>query len=913
VITEFSLPVEKKILLHLSAYSEYEEAWEVPYELLNALKDDGMVLEKLKHVKGLKRRRKAYFLTDKGSSLAQESKDSILGTRVTYVNLDSKARTENLSELVEYLKSQFRTSPDLLEVLGFFQLSDPFDCMSFKSYLEKKGKEEKFVAYTEKAPLLPSFVGREKELNMIKQILDAEGSSIIVVQGIGGIGKTYLGVKLLEDYRAKRHTFWYRIREFDSIKSVAVEISEFLALQGKRRLNSYIRGKTLELGRLSDLLEAELKGENALLIFDNFQNASVEVATLFSIVADVMTRIPNLKLALLTRHSADFYEVKDAAIRKLVRELRLEGLDPSSAREFLSTMQLSEEQLNTVYELTKGMPLFLELIRNLGIEAAISDLRKFIEKAVFFGLKEDEKSVLECMTVFRYALPLELLLSGDIEYDALSSLLKKSIIVEYPGDLFEVHDAIREHLYRLLNRAEKKRCHKQAAEIYLKSSKEKALEDEESAIYKFEVIYHLEKAEEWSKAFNACANFVPGLMDMGIKEVKELLEHFNVEELSDERLAEFLVLRGDAHALNEDWESALKDHREALRLKKKLDLKEDLAQLHSGIAQVQRKVKRWSDTLKSHRKALKLFKELGDKRGMAREFIALGMSYKNMKRFDKALEMYNKSLELFKGLEDDTGMGATFNNMAILHASTGNWRRAKRSIEKSLEFLKGSDVERAKVLYNFGGLLEGRGLLEDALKAYEESQELFGKSKNDLAVKVAVKLGDIHFSERNYDRASECYQNAMSVRRSTSKIPWRKKDVQHDKVEEQIKGKLIDVLRELGDWQKCAELLSTQVGRLERTKERTKLAIKYLELGLAFENLGRLEDALDSLRESQSISEAKKDLNGLVAVNLNLGRILRKKGDDQSAKECYTRALESAKKVRDKAGIETALLELKKL
>ncbi|MCK5548878.1 MAG: tetratricopeptide repeat protein, partial [Thermoplasmata archaeon] len=714
---KFSLPVEKKILIHLYPYSEFFDHWEAPFEtsqegvserlglLLNnvsramgSLRDDGMLVAKLKHVKGLKRRRKVYFLTEKGRKLADDTKDSILKTRITFVDMESKARTEKVSVLVDYLGRKLRSPPGFLNVLRGFQLFEPFHCASFKTYLDSKGKEKRFAAYTGRAPILSGFLGRDDELRRIRSFLDEEGSGMVVVRGIPGIGKTSLGVRLLEDYRTKRHTFWSKVREFDTVRSVAKELSEFLVLLGKRRLNSYLKGrKDLELGRLSELLEDELRGEDSLMVFDDFQNAIEELKMLFSILADVLTRLPNLKLLILSRQAVDFYDAKDTAVRKLVREMNLEGLDPSSVRSFLESMKLDEERLDKILELTKGLPLFLELIRTVGVDAAISDLRKLVEDTILSSIGEKERLVLESMTVHRYPVHLELLLSHDIKYEALSSLVKKSILMEYPRDLFEVHDAIREHVYRLLNKEQKRRHHGRAAEIYLKACEDVSPEkgespeeidssdDDESAIFMFEALHHLQAAGRWKDAFEAGLKFFPMLMEAGVKEVRELLENFKEEQLSKGQTSELLVLRGDAHALNEDWEKALKDYRSALNLKEDLKLKEDLPHLHSSIAHVQMKAKKWSGTLKSHKNALRLFKEVGDERGRGKEYVALGTSYKKMNRFQNALEMYKKGLGLLKKVKDRMGTGAALNNMAILHESMGNWGEAQRCVERSLE------------------------------------------------------------------------------------------------------------------------------------------------------------------------------------------------------------------------------------
>ena len=81
--------VQERILLHLLDYSDFKDSIEVPFALsqmgianavaiarsnvpraIAGLKDQNILVERQAHVKGVSRKRKAYFLTDSGVSLA---------------------------------------------------------------------------------------------------------------------------------------------------------------------------------------------------------------------------------------------------------------------------------------------------------------------------------------------------------------------------------------------------------------------------------------------------------------------------------------------------------------------------------------------------------------------------------------------------------------------------------------------------------------------------------------------------------------------------------------------------------------------------------------------------------------------------------------------------------------------------
>ena len=84
--------VQERILLHLSDFGDFMNSVEVPFALsqmgianavaiarsnvpraIAGLKDQGLLVERQAHVQGVSRKRKAYFLTDSGMNLADET------------------------------------------------------------------------------------------------------------------------------------------------------------------------------------------------------------------------------------------------------------------------------------------------------------------------------------------------------------------------------------------------------------------------------------------------------------------------------------------------------------------------------------------------------------------------------------------------------------------------------------------------------------------------------------------------------------------------------------------------------------------------------------------------------------------------------------------------------------------------
>src|SRR5207302_734089 len=92
------------------------------------------------------------------------------------------------------------------------------------------------------APKVPvpsrPFFGRTEERQRLQAWLAAEASSVAVLIGVAGIGKTALVVRLLAD--EPRPTFVRRVYAHDDAHGLLSSFADFLARQGRRRLKSVI-------------------------------------------------------------------------------------------------------------------------------------------------------------------------------------------------------------------------------------------------------------------------------------------------------------------------------------------------------------------------------------------------------------------------------------------------------------------------------------------------------------------------------------------------------------------------------------------------------------------------------------------------------------------------------------------------
>ena len=126
-------------------------------------------------------------------------------------------------------------------------------------------------------PEIEHFVAREKELEDMRRVLSGDGSRhIVVLHGLGGIGKTQLTVAY-----AKRHKgsysaiFWLNIKDEDSVKQSFAKVARQILREhpSASRLSSVDIKENLD--EVVDAVKAWLSLPNNtrwLMIYDNYDN-----------------------------------------------------------------------------------------------------------------------------------------------------------------------------------------------------------------------------------------------------------------------------------------------------------------------------------------------------------------------------------------------------------------------------------------------------------------------------------------------------------------------------------------------------------------------------------------------------------------------------------------------------------------
>ncbi|QTA80243.1 WD40 repeat-containing protein [Desulfonema limicola] len=220
------------------------------------------------------------------------------------------------------------------------------------------------------APDISFFYGRDKELELMNQWIKNQKSRIIVIAGMGGIGKTKLAVKYVSDYAEKSGDFDFIIwRSLVNAPEPFHILDEWIHFFSEYRQTDI----PLDMNGKMKLLFHYLCRYSCLMVLDNLETVlekSGKAGTFrqgFEAYGQILTQIgemPHKSCLILTGRERPGVIERISGHRKHARVLNLEGIDCKQGFNIFKDAGISwasKTEITAVTDIYKGNPLALEL------------------------------------------------------------------------------------------------------------------------------------------------------------------------------------------------------------------------------------------------------------------------------------------------------------------------------------------------------------------------------------------------------------------------------------------------------------------------------------------------------------------------------------------------------------------------
>jgi WD40 repeat protein len=313
------------------------------------------------------------------------------------------------------------------------------------------------------------FCGREKELKEFEQWLMVEGCRVVMIWGMGGVGKTYLARRLREQLESKfDYVLWEDLLNAPPVEKILHE--SITCFSGQQQI-----AFPNDLNDLIQLLLSCMQKHRCLLVLDNVESIlkphvrSGSYKDGYAGYSQLIQAIGTFKhqscLLLTSREkTSELSRLKNSS--KRVQILPLEGLDLASIKQFL--LANNKELVGTEEDWSKltidyaGNPIILGIVASTIIDIyqgnigeflqdsnRLEDVRSFIYQQID-RLTDIEKQALYWLAIRREVMTLKDLkaaMAASLQKqisDTLASLRNRSLI-EKAGQGFSLHPVIMEY------------------------------------------------------------------------------------------------------------------------------------------------------------------------------------------------------------------------------------------------------------------------------------------------------------------------------------------------------------------------------------------------------------------------------------------------------------------------------------
>jgi len=592
------------------------------------------------------------------------------------------------------------------------------------------------------------FTGREDELRELLAEIEVGGVTISGLQGMGGIGKTALALKLVELLKPRYPDAQFFL-DLKGASTQPLTVAEALA----HVVRAYHPAAKLpeSESELRGLYLSVLEGRRALLLMDNAANS-----------AQVEPLIPPAGCLLLVT-SRQHFTVPGLAAKDL------DKLSAADARELLLTIAPRiETHADEIATLCGHLPLALRLAatamvnyRNLSPANYVRRLRD----------RQQRLQLIDASLTLSYELLSETLrerwrwlavfpdtFAGDagaavweVQVDEALNILGELMatsLVEWneTSGRYRLHDLARLFADEKLSADEQAIGQKRFATHYknvLAAAKELYKEGGESllrGLTLFDLEWgNIQAGHAWvaaradttdadvirlGMAYPSAGVYVLNLRQHSREQIRWLEIALAAAKRLQDREGEGIALGnlgiayknlGEIRRAIQFNENALLIHQEVGDRRAESAVLGNLGLAYAALGETHRAVQ-------FHEKALLIDREIGDRRGEGADLGNLGLAYKDLGETHRAIQLFEQYLTIAREIGDRRGEGNALNNLGIAHNDLGEIDRAIQFFEKALLIDReiGDRRGEGNVLGNLGVAYKNLAEPRRAIQFYEQ-------------------------------------------------------------------------------------------------------------------------------------------------------------------------------------------------
>lgn len=858
--------VRSRLVLHLFRYPDPGDRYNAPVELtqrfitrtlrtsqplisreLKDLMDNGLIEKTRLRVPGSKKRENSYRLTEKGWNEGERLMEKAKRSMVDLIDMDGVQVRVALTEV----PNMSRVCIDLNDVLYHAGYMRPLVLDRIMKEAEAL-REMDFIKGISGTSVPEDLFGRKREEEEYLKWLEGKEGTLLVI-GPPGIGKTAFISQMLKGTRSDHIVFSHALNEWSSPGSFMKHLSIFLKEDGIRHCFTDPSPKgSMSLREQEIMFERMITGTKVLICLDDSHKIAPVMKGFLLKVLSLSGE--NSKVVLVGRERP-----KDLPISNSCRVLKLGGLDLGSAMSLLQRSGGPVGDLERIHEITGGNPLAIKLIASMHTRD-YDDLGSLIEREMMPNISARDMELLNFLSVLRYPFPpvvmnyhyiddgVRPLFSLERSRKRMEDLRSRSILT-HSGNLYRMHDIIRNHFLKIMDHETRCRANRAASKYYLE------LENDPARI---EALHQLLSSGDTEGAMTQIVELGMPLIKRGYAdELRDVLSLMDPAEMPLKLSLEYHHILGEVQHVMGDWESAMK----------------------------------------SFRKALEVCEEIGETGMKTRSKIMLARLLMLRGRSSEAIEMFRRTLDLSRANGQFMHESFAVRQLGSIYYLMGDNENARTCHERSLEIAR---ITRSKEClanaYFLGSLLkrldgdnEGCEMeIKAAMAIYDELGDTIQK------LKLINNLGWLYSLQERWEESLELMEEVLEMATSCSDL-------------ENIGYGLLnsaDILIRLKRYDEAKGRLEKAERLFHRLEDMRLISSTEFTFAQLYTATSEWDDAAERFDRSIEGYEKLGILNQLPELYFYYGNMELGRGDRERAKELYVLGLKYARRIKDSSWLE---------
>ena len=255
------------------------------------------------------------------------------------------------------------------------------------------------------------------------------------------------------------------------------------------------------------------------------------------------------------------------------------------------------------------------------------------------------------------------------------------------------------------------------------------------------------------------------------------------------------------------------------------------------------------ETAKRHfENALAAAEHLKDRKKVGNVLNDLGLIYKAWGKYDEAIEYYKKSLKIKKEVGDRKGEGVSLNNIAGVYYAWGKYDEAIEYYKKDLKICQETGDRKGEgvSLNNIGMVYDAWGKYDEAIEYYKKSLKIKEEVGDRKGEGVSLNnIGMVYYAWGKHDQAIEYYKRSLKIR----------KEVGDRKGEGVTLSNIGMVYKAWGKYDEAIEYYEKSLKIAGEIGDRKQEGVTLNNIGMIYDAWGKYDQAIEYFKKSLKILE----------------------------------------------------------